>query len=545
MKKKIKKIALIILPMVIIFVAVGFAINNNKKGDTLGEDIIIKKRVEVQGIIPQDKVSTPLIVSGIIEPKKHTVIRSLTPGTIAYIVPVGERVFVGQPLFGIVDNNIENNFFNSMQNLEQTEILSNQKVNQAELGLNSAEARYNLAEVQYDNAIAKIEQSIRVIEDTAVVSYNSSYNNYNQVLNFLTEGKIDKNNYIYKNILMPDFQFRINTNNLLSPTVGSYYDLAYPLVDKSNLVGSLNNMYSSLLKAKTLIDNTLILLQGAIAEDNFNSAEIEGNKTIVSGYQSQINQHINAILSGINNLENSKINNKLSLNQAKSQLRLAEIDLNNSLITLENAKEGVILEVNMARSQFDGASYSYNNLSIGAPFSGTVISHFFEMGDQVSVGQQVIELGDLSLAEVKVGVNIDFAEAISLGDEVLIEDLYNGIVTEIEPVGDLQSGKVDIVVESDDKNLAKMSGANVEIKLNLHYERAGLIVVPIKSVIVESTGSYVFLLEDNRVVSRAINLGQVFGDKVEVISGINEGEKLILQNGIFIAEGEEVEVIEE
>jgi RND family efflux transporter MFP subunit len=542
-KKKIKKIAFIILPMVIVFVAIGFAINKKQNDNIDDESVVTKKKVEIQNISLQDAITAPLIVSGVIEPKQHTIIRSLTPGTIAYMVPIGEKVLVGQPLFGIMDNNIENNFFNSMQNLEQTEILSSQKISQAELGINSAEARFNLAEVQYDNALARVDQSMRITRDSAVVSYSSAYNTLNQVLNFLTIGNIEEYKFTYENIATSYSQVRNDTENMLPGVAEKFLAISYP-VNKDNLADELNDIHLSLLETKKLVDNVSVLLQNALNNDAFSSTRIEGDKAIVSGYQTQVNQHVSSIISSISNLENTRINNELSLNQAQSQLDLSQIDFNNAMVILQNAEQGSVLEVNMARSQFDGASYSYNNLSIGAPFSGTVISQFFEIGDQISIGQQVIELGDLTLAEIQVAVNIDFAEAIKMGDEVLIQDKYRGIVSEIEPVGNLESGKVSVTIESDDKNLAKMSGDNIEVKFNLNYTRENTIVVPIKSVIVESTGNYVFLFEEGRVIRKAVNLGQVFGDKVVVLSGIRKEDKLILQNGIFIAEGDEVEAIE-
>lgn len=542
MKNKKRKIIIAII-LIVLAVAVVLIYTRNNNGDGDGAQKI-EKRVVIQNITRQDSVTAPLTSTSTVEPKQHSIIRSLTPGTVMFLPEIGSQVIVGQPLFGIMDSNIENNFFNAMQSLEQTEIVADQRVSQAELALISAKSRLDLAGVSLNNVIAQNEQATRLAEDSATVAYNSAFNTMNQVLNFITVGNIEDHKYIYADIATPFSQFRRDTENMLPGAAESFLELLYPL-DSDSLIAELNKIHSVLLEVKNLTDNTLVVLQNAIDDASFSSARIEGDKVIISGYQTQINAHISSIISSISSIENTKIGNRLSLDQAANRLDLAQIDFDNASISLDNASEGAVLEKNAAKSQFDIAAYNYDNLSLPAPFSGTIISHFVREGEQVSVGQQIVELGDLSILEIRTEVNISFAEAIRLGDEVIINEKYKGFVSEIEPIGDLVSGKVSLTVESGDQELALMAGGVVEIRFNLNYIGKDMIVVPIKSVIVESTGNYVFILEDGIASKRDVSLGQVFGDKVQIISGLDVQDKLILQDGVFIVEGDKVEVIEE
>lgn len=542
MKKKSKIIiASILVIFVVISIALVFVYKNNKEGDV---EVLAdtKKKVEIQNIEPQDSISVPLIASGVVEPKQHSIIRSLTPGNIVYLVPVGEKVYVGQPLFRVSDSGVENNFFNSMQNLAQTKVVSNQRIQQAELGVNSAKARLSLAEVQYNNTILRNDQSMRAVVDTSIVAYNSAYNTLSQALNFLSEGRLQNFEFVYKDIATPYSQVKNDADFMLLVVSEEFLKLSYP-VEELKLKEQLNQEYQSLLSTKNLIDKVAILLQNAIANDNYTESRLASDKAIVVGYQSQINQHIATILNALNGLENTKINNDLTLSQSESQVNLSKIDLSNAEITLKNAEEGATLESNIASSQLDNASYSYGNLSLPAPFSGTVINHYVEPGDQVSPGQSIIEIGDLTIAEIKVEINSSLVEGIKLGDNVLINEKYAGFVADIDPIGDLQSGKISVSIESNDKELALMGGNSVEVGFTLNYPELGMIVVPIKSVIIESSGNYVFVLVDNKVERRSVTLGKIFGDKVVVLDGLNIGESMILKNGVFVAEGDEVEVI--
>ena len=69
-----------------------------KKAEETDEPVI-KKQVEVQYITKQSEVNSSLSVSGTVTPKQYSVVRSLTPGTIEYLAPVGSQIVVGQPLF--------------------------------------------------------------------------------------------------------------------------------------------------------------------------------------------------------------------------------------------------------------------------------------------------------------------------------------------------------------------------------------------------------------------------------------------------------------
>lgn len=540
MSEKLKKLRLISL-IVLLSVTVS-ACNKDKEVE---EEVVIKKQVKVQDIERQTNVDASLTVSGTVTPKQYSIIRSLTPGTLRFLMPVGSDINVGQALFSIQDQNIESGYFNAAQNLEQTQISTNQNVQQAELSLSSSKARLDLAKTQYESTVAQTKQAEIVVKDAGVVSYNSAYNVLSQALNFLSKGNIDDKEYKYKNIITPYSQFRTETSNKFPSLVDKYKRLNKN-TDQETLLKDLSKMQSALNSAKSLIDDTAVLLQNAIKDSNFSESTIANDTLVNTNYQTQINQYLNGVISSINNINNTETSNSLAITQAQAQLDLANIEYNNTKIALENANQGALLQVNAAKSQFDSLAYNYSNLSLAAPFSGTVISHYVKEGEQVSVGQQLLELGDLSIVEIVVDVDVDFAKAITLGDKVLIDKNFQGYVSEIEPIGDLSSGKVAVTVQSEEAEGNLTPGSIAEVEFKLLYKDVDTIVIPIKAATIEASGNYVFLVDENNNVSRrSVSLGRIFGDKVSVISGLEEGDRLILLNGVFVADGDEVEIITE
>jgi multidrug efflux pump subunit AcrA (membrane-fusion protein) len=208
-------------------------------GDEIEE--VAKKQVKIQTIQKQNQVTTDLTVSGTIIPKEYTLIRSLTPGTVEYVVPVGSPVSVGESLFRIRDENIENNYFNSLQNFRQTEILANQRVNQAELALSSTQARFDLAQRNLETAVLQSEQNLINAQDSAVIEYNSTYNTLNQFFIFVSAGELTNDEFVYRNVGTSQLELRGNTELAYLSAVKSFLKLSN-LVNFTNIDQSLNDI---------------------------------------------------------------------------------------------------------------------------------------------------------------------------------------------------------------------------------------------------------------------------------------------------------------
>jgi len=536
-----KKFTLILSLFALVLLASGCG---QKTEET--EEAVIKKQVKIQDISKQNEIDTSLVVSGTVVPKQYSLIRSLTPGTIEYLAPVGSDVYAGQPLFSIRDQGIESGYFNAMQSLQQTDIITAQRITQAELAVNSAKASLDLARSQYDNRLAQNDQSVSTNEDSALVAYSSAYNALSQALIALNEGNITNPRYLYREILTAEEQLRRDNSFAFNRAIEQFSRLNLS-AKRDTLADDLYNIHQALLTGKDILDNTSVLLQNAIpSSSSMDATALASAKLSVSTYQTQINNYIASVISASSNISNVNISNRLSLDSAQAQLDLAEIQYNNSLIGLDNAKEGAQLEHNMAQTQFDNAAYAYSNLSIVAPFSGTILSHYVNAGEQVSMGQQLIEIGNLSIIEITVSIDVEFAKALKLGEEVMINDKYKGIISEVEPVGDLQSGKVSVTVQSSEAEADLVAGDVADVKFNLKYKDLDSIVVPIKSVTIEASGNYVFVVDaDGKVARKSVSLGQIYNDKVSVISGLEIGDKLILLNGVFVSVGDEVEIIQD
>lgn len=508
------------------------------------DKVEIKKKVQVQNIVKQNEVTSNLLLSATVVPQEYSIIRSLSPGTVEFLAPVGSEISAGQALFSIRDSGIENNYFNTLQSFQQTQIVSSQGISQAELSLNSAKARLDLARIQYNNMLIQTEQALANTQDSAVANYNSAYNTLKQFYLFLNKDlDLRDKEYVYNDLLTPQIQLKSDLNLKFNNSL-DYFNGIANTVTVDDVRENMPRLQQALALSKDVVDDTVILLQSAVSSNMFPTVTIESDKGTMISYQATINTHLSGIIAAINSIVNTGSSNNLAINNAQSQLDLAEIEYKNSEIALQNSKDGANLQTSAMQSQLDQATYNYNNLTLSSPFSGTILSHFVAIGEQVAMGRELIEIGNLSLVEMTVDMDVEFAKALKLADEVKINNKYTGLITEIEPIGDLTSGKVSVTVQSQPGDEDLSAGSIAELEFILHYENVEAIVIPIKSATIESSGNYVYVVVDGKISRKTVTLGQIFGDKVSVLSGLTEGDKLVILNGVFVSNDEAVEIIE-
>ncbi len=502
------------------------------------------KQVSTQTIEKQDSVSYTLSTSGTVIPKQYTRVHSLTPGTVEFLVPVGTDVFAGQSLYRLRDANIENNYFNTLQNTEQTRIVTQERTVQSALAVDSARARLDLAKKNLFIVEAQTAQALTTTENSAVVTYASAYSDLHQILNSLSDGVIEELNYLYRNIATTHSRIPTQADAQFSQAVDAF--VALPAhAEAATLESDLASLHNALLITKQLTDTTVFLLQNAIAGNGVNFltvGQLETAKLFAATHQGQINQHTSAVISSLHAIQNIQTTNDLMLLQAQNQVDLAQIEFDNVLIGLENAESSAKLELNIAETQFDNANYNFTNLTLASPFTGTVLSHLVNPGDQVNVGQEILELGDVSVIEIPIEIDGSFIDDVHIGDSVRIEDAYDGFIAEIEPTGSVRSGKVGLTVQSEQSEDMLVAGEIAEVTFTLTHQGIDLMVIPIKTVAIEDAGNTVLLVVDSVSVKRRVILGDIFGTLVSVVEGLEVGDQIILRDGVFISEGDEVEI---
>jgi RND family efflux transporter MFP subunit len=271
-----------------------------------------------------------------------------------------------------------------------------------------------------------------------------------------------------------------------------------------------------------------------------------------------------------------------SFAEDQARLREAELDLGRRERLL---KDGVVgrAEVDTARAEVDSlkARIAYTQEQVGvaeaqvrlrrtdltdmvvrAPFSGVAISKDAQPGEMispVSAGGGFTRTGigtivDMSSLEIEVDVNESFINRVRPGQKVsAVLDAYPDwsipahVITTV-PTADRQKAtvRVRIAFEKLDPRILPDMGVKVSFLREEDPEgdtrAAARVLVPKAAVRSADGRTVVFVVRDDRVERRAIRAGNENGDRVEVLSGLTAGERVVIEGPDTLKDGDRVRI---
>ncbi|MBN1506962.1 MAG: efflux RND transporter periplasmic adaptor subunit [Sedimentisphaerales bacterium] len=186
---------------------------------------------------------------------------------------------------------------------------------------------------------------------------------------------------------------------------------------------------------------------------------------------------------------------------------------------------------------------------IVAPITGVLNNLPMEEGEYVQPGVPVAEVVETNPVKVVVQVperDIAFF-ATGQNAEILAnikgcDQTITGTITFISEVADPQtrSTRMEVTVANRDGTLR--SGQIVRARLTRRV-LANAVMVPLLAVIPLEEGYAVYVVESGQAQRREVTLGPIKGDRVQVTSGLNPGDRLIIAGHRFVAPGQKVNVV--
>lgn len=185
-----------------------------------------------------------------------------------------------------------------------------------------------------------------------------------------------------------------------------------------------------------------------------------------------------------------------------------------------------------AQSQYENAKLRVEYTQIRSPIDGVVTERLIEVGQRVNQNQILFRVGDFDPLLARIFIPEKEMRKVHVGQaaEVLVEAApdrkFTGVVSRISPIVDPASGTVKVTLEIRDRSGILRPGmfANVNIITDTH-ENA--LVIPKKALILESERDEVFVIENGVVRKVQVELGYREGERVEVLSGLSEGQMVV------------------
>jgi HlyD family secretion protein len=238
-------------------------------------------------------------------------------------------------------------------------------------------------------------------------------------------------------------------------------------------------------------------------------------------------------------LDDAQKNYELALN--KQQLGKANV------ISATSKQKQAEAQVAQARALLAQIEREYQNSTIVSPIDGVVLSRDVEVGTAVSsilvLGSSatlVMTLGDTREVYVKGKVDESDIGKVYIGQEARIkvesykDRTFSGKVTKISPMGvekdNVTTFEVRVSIDNSKGELKSQMTANAEVLLEEHK---GILMVPEGALIYDKDRkASVEVPEPSAKDGRkkvAVTVGISNGSKTELLSGLNEGQQVILQ----------------
>ncbi|MCW8805251.1 MAG: efflux RND transporter periplasmic adaptor subunit [Ignavibacteriaceae bacterium] len=265
---------------------------------------------------------------------------------------------------------------------------------------------------------------------------------------------------------------------------------------------------------------------------------------------------------------------KSSLDLYKAQLKEIENNYNRekelfarglssqqALDQTETAYKSLQANIDIADARIRAAEVALENMIIRAPFDGTVLTKNAEVGEIVAPfgasttsRAAVVTIADMNSLMVETDVSESNIQKIKqdLDCEIVLDansgKTYQGFVFKIVPTADRSKATVLVKVgfrSYDDRVLPEMSA-----KVSFLSEKSAdqenqepVLTTPLSAVEDLDGKKIVYIVVDDKAVQKEITTGRLFGNYVEIISGLNEGDKIIDNLNEQVKDGIQIKIL--
>ncbi|WP_298709552.1 efflux RND transporter periplasmic adaptor subunit [Chitinophaga sp.] len=203
------------------------------------------------------------------------------------------------------------------------------------------------------------------------------------------------------------------------------------------------------------------------------------------------------------------------------------------------------LQYDLAVSRFDAASRKVNDTYVKAPISGFINAKYVEKGTYLSPGTKMFDIVDVSRLKLRVTVpemqviNLKLGDKVNVTTNVFPEVQYIGKITFIAAKGDQT---LSYPVEMEVTNITgKQLKAGMYGTANFEMPKQDPTMLISRNAFVGGVNSnQIYVMEGNVAKLRKVTAGRIFGDKVEIREGLQEGETVIVSGQINLTNGAKV-----
>lgn len=204
------------------------------------------------------------------------------------------------------------------------------------------------------------------------------------------------------------------------------------------------------------------------------------------------------------------------------------------------------------KTQLDVSRAIYKNLhentQLLSPVTGIVTARNYDNGDMYSGGSPIFTIEQIRPVKLMINVSESFFTKVKKGKDVNIkldvygDEVFKGKVSLIYPTIDptTRTFPVEIKIANNDERVRPGMFARV----TMGFGTQNHVVAPDLAIVKQSGAGdrYIYVYKNGKVSYEKVELGRRMGNKYEVISGVNNGDQVVVSGQSRLNNGMEVEI---
>lgn len=285
-------------------------------------------------------------------------------------------------------------------------------------------------------------------------------------------------------------------------------------------------------------------IMGSVAQLNFREGDrVKEGAVLVEIDDRDIRAQLEQAQAAVSEASAGYKNTEINMNRMRSLLEqksATQQQVDNSVMQFDMAKA----KVQQAHANVEALKVMLGYARVSAPFDGVITEKAIEKGEMAAPGRPLFKITDDRSLRLETEIKESEIKGVKVGNTIdvrvdAIEKVIKGRVSQVIPSGDPETHSFLVKID-----LPKAEGLMPGMFGRALFEKgvAKALMVPKSAVIEKGQLTGVFVIKENAVRFRMIKMGMISGDKVEVLSGLSEGEDVAVGNLERLSDGSPVEV---
>ena len=238
---------------------------------------------------------------------------------------------------------------------------------------------------------------------------------------------------------------------------------------------------------------------------------------------------------------------KVAAVQARSQFETAQRHLE-SLQSIGQTEEqkGAEAQRDAAKARYEGALAQLSYTEVRSPIDGVISDRPLNIGELATSGSPLLSIVNISHIIAKANISVAQAAAVAPGHAATISNAgvqAAGKVTVVSPAVDANTTTVQVWAEAPNPGERLKPGTTAHVAIDAD-QVANAVVIPAAALLASDNGGERVMVagSDKSAHERDVKTGIRSGDNVQILSGLQAGERVITEGALGLDDKAPIEV---